>query len=221
MKYKKLQIKHKCLVMLATGVLSSITLVGCGNKELIDFNKNFNAIVEINDEVVSIAGIKEYADYDGTQVQIVTDDGLRILTSTHQTQLLNSNSNEELMDYVKQLTNDSENIMNYNELQGIELSIKNSSWNKNLLDLNFSYDNAIILSDNGATIVAIKKWRDYEDDKIQIQLEDGTYILTNADKIKLVNTDSAQENSLENYARSLVGNDGYVNQNSKELVKTK
>lgn len=219
MKYKNLQIKKKCLLMLTAGALSSIVLTGCGNKKMLDFNKNFNVVVETNGDAVSVAGIQEYSDYDGSQVQFVTDDGLRVLSSTHQTQLLNADSNESLMNYANQLTNDSENIINYNELQGVELSIKKSSWNKNLLDLNFTYDYAIVLSDNVATIVSIDNWKDYEDDKIQIQLEDGTYILTNADKIKLINDDSAGENSIENYARSLVGIDGYVIRNSKVLTK--
>ena len=99
----------------------------------------------------------------------------------------------------------------YNEMQGVSIDTSKDLWNKDLLDLHFTYDKAIILSGDNAIITNISTWTDYEDDdKIQLKLADGSCVLTNVDKVKLINDDSAKEDSLKNYAISLVGDEKNV-----------
>ena len=190
--------------------LISLSLTAC-NKQVVDFNKNFNVVVEVNDDNISVVGIKNYSDYEGNQIQFITNDDLVVLSSSYQTELLNVSSSESLNNYVVALSaNKEENIINYDELQGTTINYS-SAWNKNLIDLNYTFTKAIILSNETATIVDLDTWTDYkEDDKIQIKLKDDTCILTNIDKVKLINDEKAGEDSLKNYAISLVGSEENV-----------
>lgn len=213
---KNLKVKRN---LLSIGLLS-MTLTAC-NKQVVDFNKNFNVVVEVNDNNVSVVGIKNYSDYSGSQVQFITNDDLVVLSSTYQTELLNVSSEEALNNYTVALSaNKEENIVNYDELQGTTITY-GEVWNKNLIDLNYTFTKAIILTNDTATIVDLSTWKDYEDDdKIQIKLSDGTCILTNIDRVKLINDDKAGEDSLKNYAISLVGSiDNVVFYDSEKTKK--
>lgn len=205
MKIKNLKVNKEAVVALS--LCTVLTLSGCGNKQVFDFNKSFNVAIEKNDNIVSVVAIKEYSDYEGSQVQFVTEDGLRVVTSTMQTQLLKVQSEDSLNQYVYALSGENmENIVDYNQMQGVEVDYSVDNWNKDILDLHFTYNKAIILSDGTATIIKLSAWKDYEDDdKVQLKLLDGTCILTNADKVKLINDEDAKEDSLKNYALSLVG----------------
>ncbi len=209
-KKKKILIRGATLVL--AGTMFGTMLTGCGNKQLIDFNKSFNVVIETNQDNVSVVGISQYSDYIGTQVQFVTEDNLRVLTSTHQTELLKVDSENAALSYATALAGDNiEKVNDYNEMQGVSIDTSADAWNKDLLDLNFTYDKAIILSGDNAVITNISTWTDYaDDDKIQLKLSDGSCILTNADKIKLINDDDAKEDSLKNYAISLVGDEENV-----------
>lgn len=223
MEIKNLKITKKVVALSLTGTLATAVLTGCGNMQIIDFNKSFNVAFETNNGYVSIVGIKEYSDYSGTQVQFVTEDNLRVLTSTHQTQLLKSTDIDKINSYALSLVgNNSDKIMDYNEMQGVSIDTSADAFNKDFIDWHFTYNKAIILTDDSATIVNLTRWKDYEeDDKIQLQLEDGTYILTNIDNVKLINDEVAKDDSLSNYAISLVGDENKVTIYEKPNQKTK
>lgn len=224
MKYKNLKITKYMTALALTTTLSLTSLTGCGNKQRLDFNKAFNIAVEVNGENVSVAGIKSYSDYSGTQIQFVTNDDLRVVSSTHQTQLIKSENKESFHHYILALSgNKEENIINYGDLEGKEAEIDFHSVlvNKDKLDWHWTYNKAIILSDGTATIVTIETWKDYDDDKIQIKLSDGTCILTEIDKVKLVNDENANETSLKSYAITLVGSEENVVEYDAEKVNTK
>lgn len=209
-KIKNLRTTSKALLLgTATSFTLMTSLTGCGfNKQVVDFNKSFNIAIEKNDDAISVIGIKKYADYSGSMVQVTTNNGLIITESTSQTQLVKSTSKTSTDNYVNSLTDNSENITYVGDI-----NYDSDLLNKKIADLNYEYNKAIIVSNDTATIVNLDTWRDYdEDDKIQVKLEDGTCILTNADKIKLVNDKDADEGSIEEYAQSLVG--------SKEKVLT-
>lgn len=197
---KNLKTTSKVLLLGTATGFTLLGLTGC-NKQMLDFNKSFNIAIEKNDETVSVVGIDGYNDYSGSMVQISTDSGLVILESTNQMQLVKSTSVDSTDSYVNSLTDNLENVTYVGNV-----NYDSDLWNKKLLDLNYVYNKAIILSNDTATIVELDTWCDYEeDDKIQIRLEDGTCILTNADKIKLINDRNASEKSVEEYAASLVG----------------
>jgi len=201
---KNLKVR-KTLATLALAGTLSLTLTGCGNKQIVDFNKAFNVALEPNGDSISVVGIVNYNDYEGSQVQFVTTDGLRVLSSTHQLQLLNVKSQQSLDTYTTSLQDDDDVVMYYNN----DIQFGNG-FNKKLVDFAYVFNKAIILKDESATIVEIDTWRDYDDDKIQVRLADGTCILTEVDKVKLVNDKEAQEGAVERYAASLVGSEDNV-----------
>ena len=130
-------------------LLGSVCLTGCGNKQIFDFNKSFNVAVEKNGEIVSVVGIDQYSDYSGSQVQFVTEDGLRVVTSTLQTQLVKAETENALSNYVDSLCGGNiENVVDYNVLQGVDVDFSHDSWNKDVFDIHYTYDKAIILSDD-------------------------------------------------------------------------
>lgn len=224
MKSNNLKVTKYMTALALTATLSLTSLTACGNKQLVDFNKSFNVAVETNGDNVSVVGIKTYSDYSGTQIQFVTNDNLRVLSSTHQTQLVKAENQMAVDNYALSLSgNKVENVIAYANLQeGAEISFSVDAWNKDIIDMHYTYKKAIILTDNIATIVTLDTWRDYEDDdKIQIKLSDGTCILTDTDKVKLINDDKANEKSLENYAITLVGSKENVVYYDAEKVNKK
>lgn len=73
-------------IMLLVGML---LLTGCGNKDLWDTNYTYTkAITYIGDERIEL-NIKQWRDYDGEQIQIITTDGKTYLVSMNNTILIN------------------------------------------------------------------------------------------------------------------------------------
>ena len=61
-------------------ILSSILLVSCGNRQILDTAWNFNkAIIIIGDEKIEVE-VDSWKDYEDTTVQIKTKDGKVYLT---------------------------------------------------------------------------------------------------------------------------------------------
>ena len=73
----------------------------------------------------------------------------------------------------------------------------------------YSYDKAIILSEGMATIISFDSCI-IGTDKIQFQLSDDTIVLTDVESVKLINDKEASDDSLRNYALSLVGDSNKV-----------
>lgn len=186
---------RKSVVALMLG--ASIT--GCGyNKQVVDLNKAFNVAIESNGDSISVIPLKGYDDYEGSQVQFETNDNMVVLSSTKQLQLVKVNSESSLNAYTESLKDNNDEINYYSkDIKYGELL------NKNLVDLNYKFNKAIILNGETVTILSLKGWNDYEDDKIQLILEDGTVILTNIDNVKLIYDKKANEDSVYNYASTL------------------
>lgn len=223
MKTNNLKITKKFIALALTSTITLGAMTGCGNKQIVDFNKQFNVAIESNNGYVSIVAIDTYSDYSGDQVQFITEDGLLVLTSTHQTELIKTNEADSVYNYALMLAgNDKEKVIDYNKMQEINIDVSLGGLNKDIFDFHYTYNKAIILSNNSATIAELDSWKDYADDKIQLKFKDGTYILTNTDNIKLINDENAKEDSLYNYALSLVGNNEnivFYDDNSFQKVK--
>ncbi len=204
------KITKKGLAVLLAGTMVGTVFAGC-NKQVVDLNKSFNVVVEANEDNVSLVAVKYYSDYKGTQSQFETEDGLRVLTSTHQANFLNVKDSQIAENFALALAgNDYEKVMDYNEMQGVEIDTKNTVYNKDIVDMHYEYNKAIILSGDNATIVDIKSWKDYDDDKIQLKFKNGTTHLTSIDKVKIVNDEKAKDDSLIKYAITIVGDEQNV-----------
>jgi len=200
---KKLSI-GKSFATIALGGTLLLTMTGC-NKQVLDFNKSFNVVVEPNGDSISVVGIQNYCDYEGSQVQFETVDGLRVLSSTHQAQMVNVASQENLNRYVTALQDFDDVVMYYDDQ-----ILFGKAFNKKIIDLDYVFNKAIIVRDEQATIYNITAWKDYEDDKMQIKLEDGTCMYSEIDNIKIVNDANAPEGAIERYAATLVGSEENV-----------
>ncbi len=221
MKEKNMNIRKKALLLLAAGGVT-LMLTGC-NRQAIDLNKSFNVAVEPNGNNISVVAIDSYNDYEGTQVQFYTATGLVVLSSTHQLELIYTDSEKNLKSYIKNLSNDDDVIYYHDDEMGTSIDFE-KGWNKRLADFKYSFNKALILRDDDTvSILDIISWRDYEkDDKIQLTLKDGTTILTEIDKVKIVDDRNALPGALESYAASLVGSKENINNNSgKQYTKTK
>jgi len=65
-------------------------LTGCGNYDLFDTNYTYNkAIIKLPDSTVVNVDIKQWKDYDGEQIQIISTDGTVYLTNSFNCTLIN------------------------------------------------------------------------------------------------------------------------------------
>ena len=73
--------KKLLVVLLATAIMSNVA--GCGNKDWIDTNFTYNkAIITLQDGKSITVDVKQWRDYDGEQLQIISRDGKTYLVST-------------------------------------------------------------------------------------------------------------------------------------------
>ena len=87
MKNFKLNKKAVIATLSTTIVLS--TLTGCGNHTVFDTKYTFNKAIIFGDDTATIIEIEKWNDYDGEQFQLITKDGLVIVTSSFDTKLIN------------------------------------------------------------------------------------------------------------------------------------
>lgn len=61
-----------------------------------------------------------------------------------------------------------------------------TSCNRTIIDVNYTFDKAIILVGGEWMTVEVEEWRDYEGDQIQIEAKDGTVYLVHANNCTLI-----------------------------------
>lgn len=67
------------------------------------------------------------------------------------------------------------------------VTLTGCSFNKQVLDTNYSFKYAVIMRADGEQLVRIKSWRDFEDgDQIQFTSVDGITYLTHASNVILL-----------------------------------
>ena len=222
--------KIKLVVFAGVAIIfGGYELVRCGaqwgsNRDNFDTEKSFNAVMDENENSISISLIDRYSDYNGRTFQFETQDGLIVLTDSMDSQLLRVDSFEELTSYAETFANgNTDKIYSYDELQGMSVDIDYNSFSKDYLDMNYDFDTVLLEGEEGIAIFDISSWRDWdEDDKIQLSIADGPVILRDVSEVKLLNTENADENSIYNYALTLAGSEDRVfNHSDKVKVYTK
>ena len=227
-----MRISDKIKIGFVGGVLvlsCGYLLIRCGaqwgsNRDNVDTEKSFNAVMDENEDSISISLIDRYSDYNGRTFQFETQDGLVVLTDSMDSQLLRVDSFEELTSYAETFANGNDDkIYSYDELQGTSVDIDYNSFSKDYLDMNYDFDTVLLEGEEGIAIFDLYSWRDWaDDDKIQISIVDGPVILRDVKEVKLLNTEKASEDSVYNYALSLAGSEDRVfNHSDKVKVYTK
>lgn len=210
-------------------IVCGYNLVRCGsqlssNRDNLDTEKKFNAVMDENENSISISLIDGYSDYDGSTYQFRTRDGLVVLADSKDSQLLRVNSFEELSSYAEIFANgNSDKVASYDELQGLSVDVNYDSFTKKYFDMIYDFDSVLIEGEEGIAIFDISSWRDWDDDdKVQLSISDGPVILKDMSEVKLLNSKNADENSIYNYALTLAGSEDRVfNHSDKVKVYTK
>ena len=76
------KIAKKLAAFAVIATLSTVTLTGCGNMDLLDTQYTFNKAVILHKDNAVIVEIEKWVDYDGEQIQITTKDGLVFLVNS-------------------------------------------------------------------------------------------------------------------------------------------
>lgn len=170
------------------------------NKDLLDTKWKFNKSVTFNGNRALILSIENWKDYEGEQLQIITDDGLVLNLSSYNSKLAYDEISEiKAEDFAN----------NYVGTDGIvtDLSTENKSgvFNYDLIDTKYGFNKAIILKDKSAVIVPVDQWTDYSGEQLQLEITDGPVVLTAAYDTILVN-DIKSELKANDIAGSLADN---------------
>ena len=93
--------------------------------------------------------------------------------------------------------------------------------NHKVWEFEYTFNKAIIFNNNVATIVTVKNWTDYDGEQIQLELEDGTVLVTSSFDTKLVYEDG--NITAEDIARAIGGKDVEITylEEAKSLQYTK
>ena len=84
----------KFIIIAFVSLAIAITLIACGNRDMFDTNYTFDyALISFPDGDVKKIDIKQWKDYDGEQVQIVTHDGEVYLVNSVNCVLVRENNN--------------------------------------------------------------------------------------------------------------------------------
>lgn len=217
----------KIKVTVGIGVIVLVcgyNLVRCGsklssNRDNLDTEKSFNAVMDENENSISISLIDGYSDYNGSTYQFRTRDGLVVLADSKDSQLLRVDSFEELSSYAEIFANgNSDKIASYDELQGLSVDVDYDFFTKEYFDMNYDFDSVLIEGEDGIAIFDISSWRDWDDDdKVQLSISDGPVILKDMSEVKLLNSENADENSIYNYALTLAGSEDRVFNHSDKV----
>ena len=190
-----------------------------------NIEKKFNAVMDENENSISISLIDGYSNYIGSSTyQFRKRDGLIVLADSKDSQLLRVDSFEELSSYAEIFANgNSDKVVSYDELQGLSVDVDYDSFTKEYFDVNYDYDTVLLEGEEGIAIFDISSWRDEnDDDKVQLSISDGPVILKDMSEVKLLNSENADENSVYNYALTLAGSEDRVfNHSDKVKVYTK
>ena len=146
------------------------------NYELLDLNWKYNKAVLFNKNKAAMLHINQWRDYEGEQLQVVTNERMAVLLSSYNSKLFyDKQSNMKAEDFAKMYTGSD------GELTVIGAEIEtNNLFNYDIFDFQFRFNKVIIFKDNKAIILPVSQWKDYEGEQLQIKVLNGPTILTAA-----------------------------------------
>ena len=201
------------------GVTGFVLIRDCGgrllsNRDKIDTEKYFNYCIDYKNQGVSIIKLEKYNDYEGNTVDFYTQDGLHILTSIENAELLKASNYTSVYNRALELTQGCEDdIICYDEMRNLIISSEVGFWNKDILNNDYDFNYVITENELGVNVTNISQWKDWEkDDKLQYKDADGNVHLTTYKNAKLVNGKyTGYENAIYDYALSLAGSEDRLN----------
>lgn len=91
MDIKNLKISNKAKALALAGLIATTPLLSGCNYTMIDTKYNYNKAIILSREIkrATIVSVKKWKDYDGEQLQIITESGMPMITSSFDTKLIN------------------------------------------------------------------------------------------------------------------------------------
>ena len=196
------KVARKGIVGFALFLTLTLLLTGC-NKSMFDSKYGFDQALIFGDDSAIILDVKNWKDYSGEQIQLVTNDNFVLLTSSFDTNCIYGDS-----------TSYSSNSMALNGVESDEVyrltdEEVDAVYNKNILDTKWAFNKAITFNGNKALILPVGKWKDYSGEQLQVITNDGLVLILSSYNSKLV-CDSESEITANEFASSYVGSDGEV-----------
>ncbi len=93
-----------------------------------------------------------------------------------------------------------------------------SGCNRAVIDINKTYDKAIIIGDGIVTIYDIASYTPYETERYQLKLPDGTYLMTSTVTTRFISTKDSGIDA-EEFAKTLVPDNYEVRYVDKEKLQ--
>lgn len=209
---------EKTVLVLAGLVIVGGVIVGLvecnaklkSNRDIIDTEKGFNVAIDYAYNGVSVVIMDDYSDYTGITAEYVTQDGLQVLTGINNVELMKAQNFDEALSRASVIAgnDDSQKITSYDQMRNLNTNISPDFWNKNIWNLNYNFDYAIIETDKGVIVTNISTWKDWEDDdKVQYTDKSGNVYLSTYDNVRLINSLGASKDAVYDYALTLAGSE--------------
>lgn len=204
-KIKELNNKFKLnKTAILSGALSlTLLLTGC-NKTIFDTKYGFDKSLIFGDDSAIILDVKDWKDYPGEQLQLITNDNFALLTSSFDTNCFYGNSSKYNINEIAK-----NGIISGEVYHLTEDDNKDTKFNKDLLDTNWSFNKSITFNGNNALILPIGDWKDYSGEQLQVITNDGLTLLLSSYHSKLA-YDQKSKFTAYDFASSYVGSDGKV-----------
>lgn len=175
------------------------------NKDLFDTQFYFNKAVTFNGNRAIVLPIKQWKDYEGEQLQIITTDGLVLNVSSWNSKLAyDVDSPLKLEQFAQSYVGNDGVVTSY-----ADDTASDDFHNKDLFDTVYNFNKALIMKDEKVVIVPIDEWKDYEGEQLQLKIHDGPTIVTASYDTILVNDNDSTMKALD-VAKSLCEEENIV-----------
>ncbi len=191
---------------LGTALALSVSLLTTGcNQSVVDTNYGFDKCLILGDDTAIIMDVENWADYDGEQIQFITDDNMVILSSSFDTNpFIGSNETYSINNIAENAVSEDGEITDLSSNDSSE-----SRYNREFFDTKWTFNKTVIFNGNNALVLNIDKWKDYEGEQLKVKTEDGLILNLCSYNCKLIN-DINSETKAGEFARYYVGEDGNV-----------
>lgn len=146
------------------------------NLQLVDLKLSFNKAIMLGDDSNCILPLETWTDYeDGEQYQINVLNGLTQVCSSFNSILINDvNGKNITAEAISKALNT--NLVDYS--QGIDFG---SKWfNKQILDLNYAFQNVVISNGSSSVVLPVKQWCDYDGEQLQFTYKNDVTMLSSS-----------------------------------------
>lgn len=196
--------RTKVTSLILCGALASSLLTGC-NKTIVDTKYGFDKAVILGDDTSIIMDVANWLDYEGEQLQMITDDNMAILTSSFDTNAFYGQSkNYNIKEIATSSLSEDGEVYDYSR-EDSSISL----YNKAFFDGTWAFNKAVIFNGNNALVLPVDEWKDYEGEQLQVVCPNGLALNLCSYNTKLINDQKSTMKACD-FASSYVGSDGVV-----------